>query len=209
MTENAILDTTMIETDGRRLRGERSRGSVMRAAVDTASLEGIERLSLGSLAAATHLSKSGVVALFGTKQQLQLATVEAAREIFLETVIVPALKVAGGRDRLDTLLSNWIDYSESRVFAGGCFFAATSLAVASRPGPVRDAVARNIKQWNDALARVIDRAIDKGELAPSTDTAQLVFEIRALLDAANTDSLLFRSSAPYDRARAALKRVLG
>ena len=199
----------MIETDGRRLRGERSRGSVMRAAMDFASLEGLESLSLGSLASASHLSKSGVVALFGTKEQLQLATIEAAADVFIEVVVAPALKVAGGRARLDALLTNWIDYSESRVFAGGCFFAATSLAVASRPGPVRDSVAAHMVQWNDVLSRVINRAIEKGELSPRADTDQLVFEIRALLDAANTDSLLFRSSAPYARARVALARLLG
>lgn len=198
----------MIETDGRRLRGERSRGSVMRAAMDFASLEGLESLSLGSLASATQLSKSGVVALFGTKEQLQLATIDAAADVFIDVVVAPALKVAGGRARLDALLTNWIDYSESRVFAGGCFFAATSLAVASRPGPVRDSVAAHLVQWNDVLARVINRAIEKGELSPLADTDQLVFEIRALLDAANTDSLLFQSSAPYDRARQALARLL-
>lgn len=198
----------MIETDGRRLRGERSRGSVMRVAMDTASLEGIECLSLGALATATRMSKSGVVALFGTKEQLQLATVESAARVFAEVVVYPALKVSGGRARLDALLELWIEYSESRVFAGGCFFAATSLAVASKPGPVRDSVAAHILLWNDSLARVINRAIEKGELSPTTETQQLVFEIRALLDAANTDSLLFRSSAPYDRARAALARIL-
>lgn len=198
----------MIETDGRKIRGDRSRDSVMRAAMDTASLEGLESLSLGSLATAASLSKSGVVALFGTKEQLQLATIEAAAGVFIDVVVAPALRVAGGRARLDALLENWINYSESRVFAGGCFFAATSLAVASRPGPVRDSVATHLEQWNDVLARVITRAVEKGELAPIADTDQLVFEVRALLDAANTDSLLFRSSAPYARARAALARML-
>lgn len=199
----------MIETDGRRLRGERSRGTVMRAAMDFASLEGLESLSLGSLATAASLSKSGVVALFGTKEQLQLATVDAAAEVFTAVVVRPALQVAGGRARLDALLENWISYSESRVFAGGCFFAATSLAVASKPGPVRDSVANHIAQWNDVLGRVLARAVEMGELTPVDEIEQLVFEIRALLDAANTDSLLFRSPAPYSRARAALARLLG
>jgi AcrR family transcriptional regulator len=198
----------MIETDGRRLRGERSRGTVMRAAMDFASLEGLESLSLGSLATAANLSKSGVVALFGSKEQLQLATIDAAADVFIDVVVAPALRVAGGRARLDAMLENWIIYSQSRVFAGGCFFAATSLAVASKPGPVRDSVADHLAQWNDALSRVIDRAVDRGELQPIAETAQLVFEIRAILDAANTDSLLFRSSAPYDRARVALSRLL-
>ena len=149
-------------------------------------------------------------ATFRTKEQLQLATVDAAAEVFTAVVVRPALQVvAGGRARLDALLENWIHYSESRVFAGGCFFAATSFAVASKPGPVRDSVANHIAQWNDVLARVLTRAVEKGELMPVAGIEQLVFEIRALLDAANTDSLLFRSPAPYTRARAALARLLG
>jgi AcrR family transcriptional regulator len=179
----------------------------MRLAVDIASVDGLEGLSLGTLATGAKLSKSGVVALFGTKEQLQLAAIEAAREIFVDAVIAPALAVAGGRARLDALLEGWIQYSETRVFAGGCFFAAAMAEVGSRPGPLRDAVATHMEAWADTLRRVINRAVDRGELTPRADTDQLVFEIRALLDGANTDSLLLGSSEPYARVRAALKRL--
>lgn len=198
----------MTTTDGRRARGEISRSAVMRLAVDIASVEGLEGLSIGTLATGAKLSKSGVVALFGSKEQLQLAAIEAAREIFIKAIIAPALAVKGGRARLDALLEGWIQYSENRIFAGGCFFAAAMAEVGSRPGVLRDAVADHMEAWADTLHRVITRAVDHGELEPVAEIDQLVFEIRALLDGANTDSLLTGSSEPYARVRVALKRLL-
>lgn len=198
----------MSTTDGRKVRGALSRSTVMHLAVDIASVQGLDRLTIGTLATGTSLSKSGIVALFGTKQKLQLAAIEAAREIFIRSVIAPALEVPGGRARLDALLDGWILYSETRVFAGGCFFAAATAEVASQPGPVRDAVAQQIEAWNETLARVISRAAAAGELPLPSDVEQLAFEIRAVLDAANTDSLLFGSAEPYARARRALERML-
>jgi AcrR family transcriptional regulator len=199
----------MTTTDGRKARGAISRSTVMRLAVDLASVDGLEGLSMGTLAVGAKLSKSGVVALFGTKEQLQLAAIEAARQIFISAVIAPALHVAGGRERLDALLEGWIRYSETRVFSGGCFFAAATAELASRPGPLRDAVAAQMTAWNDTLHRVIARAVDRGEFKPRDDIDQLAFEIRALLDGANADSLLFGSSEPYERARIGLRRLLG
>ena len=198
----------MTTTDGRKARGAISRSTVMRLAVDIASVEGLEGLSIGTLATGAKLSKSGVVALFGTKEQLQLAAIEAAREIFISAVIAPALAVKGGRARLDALLEGWIRYSENRIFAGGCFFAAAMAEVGSRPGLLRDAVADHMEAWADTLHRVITRAVEHGELTPVAEVDQLVFEIRALLDGANTDSLLTGSSEPYARVRIALKRLL-
>ena len=198
----------MTTTDGRKARGAISRSTVMRLAVDIASVEGLEGLSIGTLATGAKLSKSGVVALFGTKEQLQLAAIEAAREIFVGAVMAPALAVKGGRARLDSLLEGWIQYSENRIFAGGCFFAAAMAEVGSRPGPLRDAVAVHMEAWADTLRRVISRAMEQRELTPTADIDQLVFEIRALLDGANTDSLLMGSSEPYTRVRIALGRLL-
>jgi AcrR family transcriptional regulator len=198
----------MTTIDGRLARGQASRSAVLRLAMDAASTDGLEAVTIGRLAAAAQLSKSGVVALFGSKEQLQLAAIASAREIFIARVIAPALAVPGDRERVDALLENWIAYSESRVFAGGCFFAAATAEFASRPGAVRDAIAEQLEQWNDTLARVLRRAMERGELSQGADVDQLVFEIRALLDAANSDSLLFGSSAPYARARAGLRRLL-
>lgn len=202
------MDVMSTIADGRRARGDESRRQVMERAVDLASVGGLEGLTIGALASETDRSKGGVVALFGTKEQLQLATVEAAREIFIERVIAPALRVSGGRARLDALLGGWLDYSESRVFAGGCFFAAASMELGARPGAVRDAVATAMAEWHETVRRVIQRAMDAGELATTTDAAQLTFEVTAILDGANAASRLTDSAAPYARARVALQRLL-
>ena len=201
--------TSDTSTDGRRARGDSSRRAVMRLAVDLASVGGLEGLTIGSLATEASLSKGGVVALFGSKEQLQLATVAAAREIFTSTVVVPALEVPRGRARLVALLELWLSYSESRVFAGGCFFAAVSAELGSKPGPVRDAIADAQRDWHGFLRGAIERAVSAGELDPSTDADQLRFELTSLLDGANSMSLLFDSNEPYARARTTIARLLG
>ncbi len=200
---------TMTTIDGRRARGDSSRRAVMRVAVDIASVEGLEGLSIGGLAAETSMSKGGVVALFGTKEQLQLATVAAASEIFVANVVTPALEVKGGRERLAVLVDAWLRYSETRVFTGGCFFAAASAELGSQRGPVRDAVADAMREWQQFVRRTVERAVARGELDQATDAAQLAFEITALLDSVNDLSLLFDSAEPYARARTALARLLG
>jgi len=195
--------------DGRRVRGDHSRRTVMAAAVDLASVDGLEGLSIGALAARSGMSKGGVVALFGSKEQLQLATIDAAIEVFHEHVLVPALAEKGGLARLRVLTDAWLHYSQSRVFAGGCFFAAASAELGSRPGAARDAIAKAMTDWQAFLRRTVDRALERGELASGTDAAQLSFEISSLLDGANDLSLLLGSDEPYARARTAIDRLLG
>ena len=198
----------MTTTDGRLVRGARSRSAIMKIAVNTASVDGLNGLSIGGLAADADISKSGVVALFGTKEKLQLATVEAARQIFAGEVVRPTLAVPGGIERLETLISTWLDYSRNRIFAGGCFFAAATIEVGSQPGPVRDAVAASFEEWYEFLGRTIERARDKGELAPRVDVKQLTFQISAFLDAANARSLLTSSPEPYELAAEASRILL-
>ena len=199
----------MTTLDGRKARGDTSRRAIMRVAVDVASVNGLEGLSIGSLASETSMSKGGVVALFGTKEQLQLATIAAASEIFIANVITPALEVKGGLERLVVLLDNWLRYSESRVFRGGCFFAAASAELGSKRGPLRDAVAQLMRDWHEFVRGTIERAVARGELPETTDASQLEFEITALLDSANDRSLLFDTTEPYDLARATLAKLLG
>lgn len=199
----------MTAVDGRRERGARSRRAIMRLAVNIASVQGLDGLSIGGIASDASISKSGVVALFGTKEQLQLATIETAREIFVDEVIRPTLAVAGGRDRLDALIHNWLEYSRTRVFEGGCFFAAAIIEVGSKPGQVRDSVASAVDDWYEFVTRTVARAQQKGDLAASLDAGQLAFEITAFLDAANARSLITGSAQPYEAAATAARRALG
>jgi AcrR family transcriptional regulator len=193
-------------TDGRILRGERSRAAVLKAAADLATIDGLDGLTIAAVAERSGMSKAGVAGLFGAKLQLQLATVEAAREVFLHEVITPALDVPGGIDRIRAVCEASLGYSERRVFEGGCFFSSTSAELGSRPGPVRDAVLAQFTDWHAFLTRTVQRAVDRGELDADPDT--VAFELEAILDAANRRSLLYSSAEPYAQARSAIDRLL-
>lgn len=195
--------------DGRRVRGDESRRTILAHAIDTASVDGLEGLTIGRLAEAAGHSKSGVATLFGSKEQLQLATIAAAREVFVSSVIVPARAASErGLSRVCALIAAWLAYSNDRVFRGGCFFAATSVEYDAKPGPLRDAVVEASDAWEDYLTICIERARAAGELPGLEDARQLTFEIVAFLDAANTRSLLRSSAQPYDRAATAVRSRL-
>ena len=198
----------MTAVDGRRLRGDASRQTVLVAAVDLASVDGLDGLSIGGLATAVSMSKGGIAGLFGSKQDLQLAVVAAAADIFQERVIRPALGAPAGLERLRALAAGFLDYSEQRVFSGGCFFAAVTAEYRAKPGPVRDAIAAWMRRWGDFLTEAVARAIATDELPDDTDAAQLAYEIQALLDAANDASLLHDSAEPYARTRVAVEALL-
>lgn len=188
--------------------GARTRQSILEVAVDLASVEGLEGLTIGRLAAELEMSKSGLFAHFGSKEELQLATIEAAKQRFTEAVIVPALRARRGRPRLEALCREWIGYGRQSVFPGGCFFAAAAAEFDSRPGPVRDRVAQAIVQWRDALRLAVRKAQQEGDLHPGVNPEQLAFEINALLMAANLDNKLHDDDKAFDRARIGINRLL-
>jgi AcrR family transcriptional regulator len=194
----------MTQIDGRRVRGDASRRLVLANAVDLASIEGLDGLSIGRLATAAQVSKSGVATLFGTKERLQLATVEAAAQRFRETVLEPARVEPRGIRRIVALLDAWIAYSRDRVFPGGCFFNAAVSEFDAKPGPVRDAIADAIESWSGYLRVSVGYAVELGELAADADPALLAFECTALLDYANSRSVMTGSNEPYRLARRAM-----
>jgi AcrR family transcriptional regulator len=194
----------MTRLDGRVERGNRTRKLVLRRTVDIASVEGLEALSVGRLATELQLSKSGVFALFCSKQELQLATVREATRIYAEQVIRPAAEVPAGIGRLWRLCECWLDYSRGRVFPGGCFFYEVVAEFDARPGPVHDAVVRAQRDWTAHVERVIAEARDAGEVRPDTDVAQLAFELLAFMETANVVSVLHDETLAYRRARIAI-----
>ncbi|MFD5625053.1 MULTISPECIES: TetR/AcrR family transcriptional regulator [unclassified Streptomyces] len=190
--------------DGRVERGNRTRQLVLRRTVDIASVEGLEALSVGRLATELELSKSGVFALFGSKQELQLATVREAARVHVERIVRPAAQTPAGIGRLWRLCTLWLDYSEDRVFPGGCFFYEVAAEFDARPGPVHDAVVRAQRDWTDHVEGAITEARDLGDLHPGTDVPQLAFEIIALMETANAVSVLRDETTAYRRARVAI-----
>jgi AcrR family transcriptional regulator len=140
-----------LELKGRKAQGDRTRRAILESAVHIASAEGLEGLTIGRLATELSMSKSGLFAHFGSKEELQIATVEAARAIFIHEVIKPAFDAAEGLPRLWKLCDIWLSYVQKGVFRGGCFFAAVAAEFDSRPGPVRDRIAEIMKEWLTAL----------------------------------------------------------
>lgn len=200
-----MADAATTAVDGRRARGDRTRRIVLERATQLASVDGLSGLSIGGVAEAARVSKSGVATLFGSKERLELAVVHEAERIFSATVVEPARAAhPRGIRRVADLLERWLRYSQDRVFAGGCFFAAVSAEYDSRPGHVRDAISDARRRWTGYVEASLRHAVAAGDLDAGTDTAQLGFELEALLDFANTRSLLDDSSAPYDAARRAV-----
>jgi len=183
------------------LRGEQTRAAVLTRAMDIASEEGLDGLSIGRLAGELEVSKSGVFARFGSKEELQLATVAAAREVFVEHVVAPAFEAPPGVERLWRLCERWLEYARGRVFPGGCFFYATSAEYDTRPGRVRDAIAAALAEWAALLERAAEDARQLGQLKSTCDTKQLAFELDALGVAANARALLHDDDEAYERAR--------
>lgn len=172
--------------------------------MDVASAEGLEGLTIGRLAAALALSKSGLFAHFGSKEELQLATVEAAREVFIREVVTPAFRAERGLPRLWKLCDTWLGYVRGGVFRGGCFFAAAAAEFDGRPGPVRDRIAAVMKEWLEVLRRGVAESQAAGQLDPALDAAQLAFEFNALELGANWAFQLHGDRRAFARARAAI-----
>jgi AcrR family transcriptional regulator len=191
-------------TTGRKAQGARTRQAILETAVDVASAEGLEGLTIGRLAAELSLSKSGLFAHFGSKEDLQLATVEAARAIFIREVVSPAFKAEDAMPRLWKLCEIWLDYVQGGVFRGGCFFAAAAAEFDSRPGPVRDRIAAIMKEWLSTLRRAVVAAQEAGQMDTSVDPTQLAFEFNALELGANWAFQLYGDRQAFARAREAI-----
>jgi AcrR family transcriptional regulator len=193
--------------DGRRARGDRTRQAILDQAVQIASAEGLEGLSIGRLADQLGVSKSGLFARFGSREELQIATVRAAREVFLDEVVASA-RVGGGVEEVHSLTDAWLGYMEREVFRGGCFFAAASLEFDGRPGPVRDEVASMVSEWLMALEAAVQDAQEAGHISLETDPRQLAFELHSLGMGANWAFQLYQDPDAFERARSAIRQRL-
>jgi len=197
-----------VATKGRKAQGERTRKAILEAAVHIASAEGLEGLTIGRLALELSMSKSGLFAHFGSKEDLQIATVEAARAIFINEVIQPAFETAHGLLRLWTLCDIWLAYVQRGVFRGGCFFAAAAAEFDGRPGIVRDRIAEIMKEWIATLRNTVIEAQNAGQLVKDIDASQLAFEFNSLELGANWAFQLHGDLRAFTRAREAIRERL-
>jgi AcrR family transcriptional regulator len=186
--------------------GARTRQAILAAAADLATIDGLDGLSIGRLAGELSMSKSGLFAHFGSKQDLQLATIEEARQRYVREVIQPALAATAGIRQLDAFCDSFLSYVARAVFPGGCFFASAMAEFdAKAPGPVRDRIAECQALWMDTLERAAATAQAAGELDASSDPQQLAFELEAALLSANWYYHLYHDPAYLERARRAVR----
>ena len=193
---------------GRIAQGGRTRQAILDVAVDLASAEGLEGLTIGRLATQLSMSKSGLFAHFGSKEDLQLATIEAARSVFIEEVIRPALEAERGMPRLWRLCDTWLRHVEggdvTSGCSGGCFFAAAASEFDSRPGPVRDRIAEIMREWLGILRRAVVESQDAGQMDADIDPTQLAFEFNSFELGANWAFQLYGDKQAFARAREAI-----
>jgi len=192
------------QTDGRRARGDRARRAILARSMQLASAGGLESLSIAQLAGELGMSKSGLFAHFGSKEELQLSTIRAARRVFSDEAVTPAMATKSGIERLAALLAAWHDYISNDTFPGGCVLMEAAAEFDSRPGPVRDLVAETMAMWMALLVEQAARAIERGEVAPGTDPAQLAWELHAFGLGLNWDHQLNESTVARERARTAV-----
>jgi len=188
--------------------GERSRAAILHEAAQLATVEGIAGLSIIRLAQAVGMSKSGLIAHFGTKQELQLATIETASAIFTDEVIAPALAGRSGLERLQALAERFLAHVEARVFPGGCFFASVAAEMDTHPGPVRDRAVQLNEEWTRHLETAVRDAQHEGAIDADEDAHQLAFELDAYLLLANAQFVIYQEATPIHCARRALQRRL-
>ena len=188
-------------------KGQQTRAVILEAALGQASHMGLEGLSIGALAEVTQMSKSGVFAHFGSREELQIAVIREYHARFEEEVFFPAVREARGLPRLRALFENWVR-RVSVELDSGCIYISGAVEFDDRPGPVRDALAAMVRDWQSALERAIRLSVDAGHLKPDTDSPQMLFEIHGLILALHHDARFLRLPGAVDRARKGFDRIV-
>jgi AcrR family transcriptional regulator len=198
------------QREGRKPRadGVESRRAILQAAANLATTRGLEGLSIGELASHIGMSKSGLYAHFRSKEELELATIETAAEVFERDVLEPASASPGGLARVLALSEAFLRHLERRVFPGGCFFATVAAQLASRPGRARDRVMEVQQRWLGQFTGALGQAVEGGELPRDADIDQLVFEITAMMVRANFTWIVTGDTRVLEQARLGIRNVL-
>jgi len=200
-------DTAAAHANRPLMKGRQTRATILDAALTLASHMGLEGLSIGALAEVTQMSKSGVFAHFGSREELQISVVREYHAKFEDEVFRPAMKARRGLPRLRALFDRWFKRVSVEIDAG-CIYISGAVEFDDRPGPVRDALVTMVQTWQDALERAIGLAIDEGHLRADTDPKQVLFEVHGLILALHHDARFLRHAGADARARAAFENVL-
>ena len=191
----------------RPFKGRQTHAAILDAALALAAHVGLEGLSIGALAEVMQMSKSGVFAHFGSREELQICVVREYHARFEDEVFLPALRVPRGLPRLRALFERWVERVTVEIDSG-CIYISGAIEFDDRPGPVRDALVAMVQTWRRALAHAIELAIAEGHLRADTDRHQVLFEIHGLILALHHDARFLRQPGAIGRARAAFERML-
>ena len=205
--DEATRDSGAVGAHRPLMKGRQTRATILDAALALASHMGLEGLSIGALAEVTQMSKSGVFAHFGSREELQISVVREYHEKFDEEVFRPTLKLPRGLPRLRAMFDRWVKRVAVEIDSG-CIYISGAVEFDDRPGPVRDALVGMVQTWHAALERAIRISIDEGHLRADTDARQLLFEIHGLILALHHDARFLRHAGAEERARAGFERVL-
>lgn len=189
-------------------KGEATRALILEQAFALSRQLGMDALSIGMLSAHLGMSKSGVFAHFGSKEELQLAVLEQAREHFTSTVVRPALSEPRGLARLRALFDCWLAHSAGSSEPGGCLWIQAASEFDDQAGPLHDAVAAAQREWRESLTKTVSLARDAGQLRAETDCRQFAFELFGLVLAAHHDARLLKDPHALGRARLGLERLI-
>lgn len=186
-----------------------SKASAVQTAVDLASIEGLEGITIGRLATELGMSKSGLIGRFGDKQAMQRAVLAAAVERFTEAVWRPARRFEPGLPRLEAIVDAWIGHLREGVFPGGCFVTTASVEYDARPGPLHEDVAAAVRRWLSLLEAQARHAHEAGDLPADRDPAEVAFELHSLASGGSVAGRLIGDASALDRTRAAMRRAIG
>lgn len=189
-------------------KGEQTRAAILDEALRVASKLGLEGLTIGGLAEATGMSKSGLFAHFGSREDLQLAVLEHAAQRYGETVLMPALKIERGLPRLRAMFEHWLDWTLASGLPGGCIMIAAAAEYDDRPGPIRDAVIANQHRGNAVTRKAVRLAIEQGHLKTETDPEQITFELLGIVLASHNHRRLLGDKEARTRALKAFEELV-
>ena len=188
-------------------KGEQTRAAIVAAALDLAGSDSLEGLTIGLIARRLGMSKAGVFAHFGSREELQIAVLKEYERRFIEDVVLPSLKAPRGLPRLEAMYSRWLDRQSAEI-ESGCVFVSGAVEYDDRPGPIRDLLVSMIRSWQRELVRAVKQAVEEGHLAPETDAHQLVFAMYGLMLALHHDARLLHSKDSVARGRAVFEQLI-
>lgn len=188
-------------------KGEQTRSAILAAACELAARDGLEGLTIGALAERMGMSKSGVFAHFGSREDLQIAVLKAYEQRFVDDVLVPGLQAPRGLARLRAIFGHWLDRTAVEA-ASACIWISGATEYDDRPGPVRDELVGMVRSWQRELVRAIGQAIESGELRADADPSELVFDLYGVILVLHHDARLMDSPDAQPRARRAFDRLI-